>query len=47
MYSRSNTRAPINRYRRWWSDAGPKLDKARELGVSVIGEAELEGLVSD
>jgi DNA ligase (NAD+) len=27
------------------SDAGSKLDKARELGVSVIGEAELEGLV--
>ncbi len=29
------------------SDAGSKLDKARELGVSVIGEEELEGLVSD
>jgi DNA ligase (NAD+) len=28
------------------SDAGSKLDKARELGVSVIGEEELEGLVS-
>ncbi len=28
------------------SDAGSKLDKARELGVSVIGEAELEGLLS-
>ena len=27
------------------SDAGSKLDKARELGVSVIGEAELEGLI--
>ena len=27
------------------SDAGSKLDKARELGVSVIGERELEGLV--
>jgi DNA ligase (NAD+) len=27
------------------SDAGSKLDKARELGVSVIGEKELEGLV--
>ena len=27
------------------SDAGSKLDKARELGVSVIGEEELEGLV--
>jgi DNA ligase (NAD+) len=26
------------------SDAGSKLDKARELGVNVIGEAELEGL---
>ena len=28
------------------SDAGSKLDKARELGVSVIGEEDLEGLVS-
>jgi DNA ligase (NAD+) len=27
------------------SDAGSKLDKARELGVNVIGEEELEGLV--
>jgi DNA ligase (NAD+) len=27
------------------SDAGSKLDKARELGVTVIGEGELEGLV--
>jgi len=27
------------------SDAGSKLDKARALGVSVIGEEELEGLV--
>jgi DNA ligase (NAD+) len=27
------------------SDAGSKLDKARELGVSVIAEKELEGLV--
>jgi len=27
------------------SDAGSKLDKARELKVSVIGEEELEGLV--
>lgn len=28
------------------SDAGSKLDRARELGVSVIGEEELEGLVN-
>lgn len=28
------------------SDAGSKLDKARELGVSVIGEEELEGLIN-
>jgi len=28
------------------SDAGSKLAKARELGVSVIGEKELEGLVN-
>ncbi len=27
------------------SDAGSKLDKARELGLNVIGEEELEGLV--
>ena len=27
------------------SDAGSKLDKARELGVNVIGEQELEGLL--
>jgi DNA ligase (NAD+) len=27
------------------SDAGSKLDKARELGVNVIAEGELEGLV--
>jgi DNA ligase (NAD+) len=27
------------------SDAGSKLDKARELGVNLIGEEELEGLV--
>ncbi|MBV8053273.1 MAG: NAD-dependent DNA ligase LigA, partial [Acidobacteriaceae bacterium] len=27
------------------SDAGSKLDKARELGVQVIGEKEMEELV--
>jgi hypothetical protein len=27
------------------SDAGSKLDKARELGVSVIGEEELEATI--
>jgi len=27
------------------SDAGSKLDKARELGVTVIGEREMESLV--
>jgi len=27
------------------SDAGSKLDKARELGVTVIGEGEMESLV--
>ncbi len=29
------------------SDAGSKLDKARELGVSVIGEEELERMLSE
>jgi DNA ligase (NAD+) len=27
------------------SDAGSKLDKARELGVKVIGEEEMVGMV--
>jgi len=27
------------------SDAGSKLDKAHELGVTVIGEQELEALI--
>ena len=27
------------------SDAGSKMDKARKLGVAVIGEEELEGLL--
>jgi len=27
------------------SDAGSKLDKAKELGVAVIGEGEMEKLV--
>ena len=27
------------------AEAGSKLDKAKELGVAVIGEAELEKLV--
>ena len=27
------------------SDAGSKLDKARELGVNVIDESELENLL--
>jgi DNA ligase (NAD+) len=27
------------------SDAGSKLDRARELGVTVIGEGEMESLV--
>ena len=27
-------------------EAGSKLDKARELGVVVIGEREMEGLVN-
>jgi DNA ligase (NAD+) len=26
-------------------DAGSKLDKAKELGVAVIGEKEMEGLL--
>ena len=28
------------------TDAGSKLDKAKELGVSVIGESEMEGLLA-
>jgi BRCT domain type II-containing protein len=29
------------------SDAASKLDKARELGVNVIDEEEMKGLVSE
>jgi len=29
------------------ADAGSKLDKAKELGVKVIGEKELEKLLSN